>query len=277
MGGSRAHRSSLHAHTAITDCTAGPRSIAQLLCRQMGELLRTLCQQLGITVWEQMQGCLLESITRNFDRDATEPSGQLPNVGSGGCSCCCYFFHWGSDLAAALAAPVPPPLAQATVAGQPSQKPNPQSKQTLVWARLSARPSARPPVRPPASCLTAEVEDSGGISGGGADFLSSLLQQSYRVEPPGSGDMRHGSEGWKCLETSFRVRIRGPGLRSGGGCPAAHLRCRSGFESGQVQGRAGLAWPGLSRLGWAVLAYTWACCGGCWAGLDWPPGWAWTG
>ena len=58
----------------------------------MGELLRTLCQQLGITVWEQMQGCLLESITRNFDRDATEPSGQLPDVGSGGCSyvskCC---------------------------------------------------------------------------------------------------------------------------------------------------------------------------------------------
>ena len=67
---------------------------------------------------------------------------------------------------------------------------------------------ACPPARRPA-----EVEDSGGASGGGADFLSSLLQQSYRVEPPGSGDMRHGTEGWKCLETSFRVRERGlPGV-----------------------------------------------------------------
>jgi hypothetical protein len=76
-------------------------------------------------------------------------------------------------------------------------KPKTQSKQTLILARLPAHLLARPP---------AEVEDSGGASGGAADFLSSLLQQSYRVEPPGSGDMRHGTEGWKCLETSFRVR-----------------------------------------------------------------------
>ncbi len=49
----------------------------------------------------------------------------------------------------------------------------------------------------------AEVEDSGGNSS--PDFLNSLLQQSYRVERPGTGEMRHGTEGWKCLETSFRV------------------------------------------------------------------------
>ncbi|EFN56492.1 expressed protein [Chlorella variabilis] len=96
----------------------------------VGELLRTLCQQLGIAAWEQVQGCILESIQRNFERDSTEPSGQLPDVGS-------------------------------------------------------------------------EVEDSSESSTG--DFLSSLLQQSYRVEPPGRGEMRHGTEGWKCLETSFRA------------------------------------------------------------------------
>lgn len=58
------------------------------------------------------------------------------------------------------------------------------------------------PARPPP--CPAEVEDSSESSTG--DFLSSLLQQSYRVEPPGRGEMRHGTEGWKCLETSFRVR-----------------------------------------------------------------------
>ena len=35
--------------------------------------------------------------------------------------------------------------------------------------------------------------------------MASLLQQAYRTEPPGEGEMRHGSEGWKCLETSFRA------------------------------------------------------------------------
>ncbi|KAI7841245.1 hypothetical protein COHA_005082 [Chlorella ohadii] len=97
----------------------------------VGELLRALCQQLGIAVWEQMQATILESIHRNFERDATEPSGQLPqDVGS-------------------------------------------------------------------------EVEDSSGNSS--PDFIHSLLQQSYRVERPGTGEMRHGTEGWKCLETSFRA------------------------------------------------------------------------
>jgi hypothetical protein len=47
------------------------------------------------------------------------------------------------------------------------------------------------------------VEDSSGASG--PDFLQSLLQRSYRVQRPGTGEMRHGTEGWKCLETSFRV------------------------------------------------------------------------
>lgn len=49
----------------------------------VGELLRALCEQLGISVWEKVQACVLESITRNFDRDAAEPSGQLPDHGSG--------------------------------------------------------------------------------------------------------------------------------------------------------------------------------------------------
>lgn len=38
-------------------------------------------------------------------------------------------------------------------------------------------------------------------------FVSSLLAQSYKVERPGKGDMRHGTEGWRALETSYQVRV----------------------------------------------------------------------
>ncbi|GMH32577.1 hypothetical protein BSKO_00411 [Bryopsis sp. KO-2023] len=42
------------------------------------------------------------------------------------------------------------------------------------------------------------VEDSAGL-------LESLLESSYKPVKPGTGDVRHGTEGWKCLETSFRA------------------------------------------------------------------------
>lgn len=35
------------------------------------------------------------------------------------------------------------------------------------------------------------------------DPVSSLLQQSYKTVRPGVGEMRHDTEGWRCLETSF--------------------------------------------------------------------------
>ena len=40
------------------------------------------------------------------------------------------------------------------------------------------------------------------------DPLESLLQSSYRVTKPGSGEMRHGTEGWKSLETSYRALLK---------------------------------------------------------------------
>ena len=42
-------------------------------------------------------------------------------------------------------------------------------------------------------------------SGQDNPVLAALLQRTYRAEPPGVGEMRHGTEGWKCLETSFRA------------------------------------------------------------------------
>lgn len=36
-------------------------------------------------------------------------------------------------------------------------------------------------------------------------MLDSLLESTYKPKKPGAGDLRHGTEGWKCLETSFRA------------------------------------------------------------------------
>ncbi|MEW5302135.1 MAG: hypothetical protein WDW36_004944 [Sanguina aurantia] len=37
------------------------------------------------------------------------------------------------------------------------------------------------------------------------DLIGALLENSYRVQKPGSGELRHGTEGWRCLETSMRA------------------------------------------------------------------------
>lgn len=44
-----------------------------------------------------------------------------------------------------------------------------------------------------------------GSSAGG--FLSSLLADVYKPKVPGVGEMRHGTEGWRCLETSMRGMV----------------------------------------------------------------------
>jgi hypothetical protein len=45
-----------------------------------------------------------------------------------------------------------------------------------------------------------------GDGGGGGRFLDDLLHSSYERQAPGVGEMRHGTEGWRGLETSFWVR-----------------------------------------------------------------------
>ena len=44
----------------------------------------------------------------------------------------------------------------------------------------------------------------------GSDYLGTLLQASNKVVPPGKGEMRHGTEGWRSLETSFKVPQQPP-------------------------------------------------------------------
>lgn len=47
-----------------------------------------------------------------------------------------------------------------------------------------------------------------------------LLESSYRPLTPGVGQLRHGSEGWKCLETSVKALQQ---LLEGAGAPVAPL------------------------------------------------------
>ena len=40
-----------------------------------------------------------------------------------------------------------------------------------------------------------------------AELVDSVLSNSYQRRVPGTGDMRHGSEGWHALETSCKVLL----------------------------------------------------------------------
>lgn len=54
----------------------------------------------------------------------------------------------------------------------------------------------------------AESEASGGDSGNDSDaegFMGQMMNSVYKVDPPGKGQTRHMTEGWKCLETSYRA------------------------------------------------------------------------
>ena len=44
----------------------------------VGEVLHTLCEHLGVSVWELTQDRILDSIRTNFDRDDAEPSSRAP-------------------------------------------------------------------------------------------------------------------------------------------------------------------------------------------------------
>jgi hypothetical protein len=102
----------------------------------------------------------------------------------------------------------------------------------------------------PGYSLAAAPPSPVGAPGGqeaGPDFIAALLRQSYRVELPGSGDMRHGTEGWCCLETSFRVRQAGE--EAGRGCMCSEAGCSRpapiGQRSAQVVPPQGASWHQL--------------------------------
>ena len=76
---------------------------------------------------------------------------------------------------------------------------------------------------------------AGSRAGSSADLLGALLDASYRPTPVGTGAMRHGTEGWKCLETSVRALAEmmeraGPGVRPMLDDEIVGLLCRSVYH-----------------------------------------------
>ena len=73
--------------------------------------------------------------------------------------------------------------------------------QSPVTQAAPAQQDSRSALSHSVQTMTAE-QDSGPARG---DFLADLLSSSYTRHAPGTGDMRHDTEGWRCLETSFKV------------------------------------------------------------------------
>lgn len=58
---------------------------------------------------------------------------------------------------------------------------------------------------PGAAAFGGRPGSPGAGSPGAGSLLATLLASSYQPLIPGVGQLRHGSEGWKCLETSMRA------------------------------------------------------------------------
>ncbi|GBF89452.1 hypothetical protein Rsub_02024 [Raphidocelis subcapitata] len=76
---------------------------------------------------------------------------------------------------------------------------------------------------------------AGSRAGSSTDLLGALLAASYKPTPVGTGAMRHGSEGWKCLETSMRALAAlmegaGPGARGELDCELRELLYRAVYH-----------------------------------------------
>jgi len=66
-------------------------------------------------------------------------------------------------------------------------------------------PQARDPVMAANGGAGAELSSGGGGAAAQPDFLGQLLQTSYRQQRPGEGELRHDTEGWHSLESSFKA------------------------------------------------------------------------
>ncbi|GAB4818455.1 hypothetical protein N2152v2_005501 [Parachlorella kessleri] len=148
----------------------------------VGELLHTLAERQGVGVWEHMRGPILDSIHNNFDRDKVEPSSVPPSSTPGASPA--PSVDGGSPRGGAGA--LTRNLSGASLGGYSSG----EGEGGWGWGAYGTNGGG--------------AAAAGGYSSG-EEFLSSLLQRSYRIERPGTGDLRHGTEGWKCLETSVRA------------------------------------------------------------------------
>ncbi|KAG2450944.1 hypothetical protein HYH02_004216 [Chlamydomonas schloesseri] len=160
----------------------------------VGDVLKALAQRGGVPVFEACAPQVLGSISRNFDRTDAEGEGGGAE-GEGG---------EGPDGQTARGLnPMREFLTESpALPGSPTPEPaEPQPRQAPADAGGAAADGADGAAA--AGAAAAAAAGAGGVSAG--SLVSALLKSTYRQVRPGQGEMRHGTEGWKCLETSMKA------------------------------------------------------------------------
>ncbi|GLI70399.1 hypothetical protein VaNZ11_015182 [Volvox africanus] len=183
----------------------------------VGDCLKSLAKRQGISVVEASFPEVLRSISRNFDR-SEEPDDEAAE---------------GPDGQRLRTAPMEDFATESPAQpGSPLERPSsPLMAAAAAEAEVEAVAAAAEGTFPAAdgklggkvqeATAAAAAAENGGSSGAGEKGLASsrgaagngsggslvsmLLQSSYRKVRPGRGEMRHGTEGWKCLETSMKA------------------------------------------------------------------------
>ncbi|KAG2428503.1 hypothetical protein HXX76_011620 [Chlamydomonas incerta] len=144
----------------------------------VGDVLKALALRGGVPVFQACAPQVLASISKNFDRTDAEAA----EAAEGG---------EGPD-------------------GQQQRGLNPMREFLTESPALPGSPTPEPEPQPQQQAPEAAgaAADGAGAAGAGVSagsLVSALLKSTYRQVRPGQGEMRHGTEGWKCLETSMKA------------------------------------------------------------------------
>ncbi|KXZ53009.1 hypothetical protein GPECTOR_8g378 [Gonium pectorale] len=156
----------------------------------VGELLKALAARLGLPLVEACLPAVLASIGNNFDR----PDGEEADDNDAAAE--------GPDGArrAPGTGPGGPAIPDDWVTESPAQPGSPVEAPSSPRAGAGGRGDAGG-----AGGVGGGADGKGGGGAAAGSLVSALLQSTYRKFRPGVGEMRHGTEGWKCLETSMKA------------------------------------------------------------------------
>ncbi|KAG2487842.1 hypothetical protein HYH03_013559 [Edaphochlamys debaryana] len=156
----------------------------------VGEVLKALAQRQGLAVYEACAPGVLDSITRSFDR--TDDEGEEGEGDGGGEGRPAPMVPFTTESPACPGSPQPEPQEPL----DPEAAPRPPPPQGVAQQAGGQPGGGQQQGAQPAS-------PTGGDAGG--SLVAALLQSSYRKVRVGRGELRHDTEGWKCLETSMRA------------------------------------------------------------------------
>ncbi|GIL88525.1 hypothetical protein Vretifemale_16489 [Volvox reticuliferus] len=177
----------------------------------VGDCLKSLTRRQGIAVVEACLPEVLDSISRNFDR-SEEPDDEAAEGPDGQRLRTAPMEDFATESPAQPGSPVErpsSPLMEAVAAeakAAAAAEPSPGAEGTLR-CEVQAAAVAAAENGGSSGARDKELASSQAASGNsnGGSLVRMLLQSTYRKVRPGRGEMRHGTEGWKCLETSMKA------------------------------------------------------------------------